>query len=97
MPYSTALRPPALAPAIQGDHAPAVGEHADLAALLHRAPLHPLDRQLIELTRLHDHTLASAARMLGLSLTAATSRRHRAERRLAQHLRDRTTHPPRAA
>lgn len=56
-----------------------------------RLPLHPTDRQLIQLTRLEGHTLASAAEQLGISLTAATSRRDRAEQRLATHFRPRRT------
>jgi DNA-directed RNA polymerase specialized sigma24 family protein len=56
----------------------------------HRLPLHPTDRRLIQMTRLQGHTLAEAADELGISLTAATSRRTRAEQRLAAHFR-----PPR--
>lgn len=56
-----------------------------------RLPLHPADRRLIQMTRLQGHTLAEAAQELGISLTAATSRRNRAEQRLAAHFAPRRT------
>jgi DNA-directed RNA polymerase specialized sigma24 family protein len=52
-------------------------------------PLHPTDRQLIQMTRLQGHTIAEAAHHLGLTVTAATSRRSRAEQRLAAHYKHR--------
>jgi hypothetical protein len=49
--------------------------------------LRPDDRLLIQMTRLQGADLATAARALGISVSAATSRRNRAEQRLAHQYR----------
>lgn len=54
-------------------------------AEFNRLPLHPDERLLIQMTRLQGADLATAARRLGISVSAATERRRRAEHRLARH------------